>query len=180
MERIFDVRRSIRRAVQTLEIGLILCEQERIGFSACQRVSCPASSCWAGRLWSATRGLEEPCVSIGRLGARPRDPRPQLHVLRNHNVGRMTNRCASGPRLKTRIADQDVVGARFGILDEDIEVAVAVKNARVGELVFWVLLSAFGAGLNQIFVRERRAADTCRASSCRNEWAWNPGRSSIP
>jgi hypothetical protein len=64
---------------------------------------------------------------------------PQDHVLRNHSVGRRCSRAASGPRLWTVDADQDVLGPCLGVLDEHVEVPIVVEDPRVDELVFELL-----------------------------------------
>jgi hypothetical protein len=51
-------------------------------------------------------------------------------------------------------ADQDVVRALLGILEEDIEVPVVVKDPRVQKLVFELLACPLPVGLDEVSIGE--------------------------
>ena len=85
---------------------------------------------------------------------------------------------ASGPRLATRDADQDVVGRRLGVLGEDVEVAAVVEDAGVGELELGLVACRAGGSPRRAARTETRAADTCRAPSCTSASASSRGSSS--
>ena len=52
-------------------------------------------------------------------------PGHHVHVLRNHRVGRTCKRGWLRSAITHADLDQDVLGCLLGILDEDIEVAIA-------------------------------------------------------
>ena len=64
-----------------------------------------------------------------------------------------------GRRVRTAVVGgdehQDVVVRRLGVLDDHIEVAILVEDARVEQLVLHVLLAALPVRRHQIEVRER-------------------------
>ncbi len=62
-----------------------------------------------------------------------------VQVLRNHSVGSRCSGAVSGPRFVTVIADQNVVGVGFGVLDEDVEVAILIEDPGVDQLEFGIL-----------------------------------------
>src|SRR5271169_564962 len=86
----------------------------------------------------------------GRLGC-VRPPSPGVAEPQGwQNV----NRCWIGPTITHTDLDENVLWSLLGILDEDIEVAVAVENARIQQLVFHLAAVPPFAGSNQVFVRE--------------------------
>ncbi len=54
----------------------------------------------------------------------------------------MWSGASSGPRLKASMRTTHVLGAGLGVLDEDVEVAVFVEDARVEQLVLGRVLPA--------------------------------------
>ena len=68
------------------------------------------------------------------FGQQPSSLRPQDQVLRNQSVGSRCSARRLGPAVGDRDADQDVVGRGLRVLGEDVEVAVVVEDAGVGEL----------------------------------------------
>ena len=59
-----------------------------------------------------------------------------------------------GSLLRTTVADlnthAEVFWARFGVLDEDIEIPLVVKNARVDEFILWLHAPALPALLDEL------------------------------
>ena len=86
-----------------------------------------------------------------RLGAtalpRPGVAKPQ----RRQDV----NRCRLGSAVAHADPDQNVIGRRFGVLDEHVEVSVVVENARVEQLVLGFVLAAAAVGRDEVAVRIR-------------------------
>ncbi len=70
-------------------------------------------------------------------------------------MGRRSSVAASGPRLNARDPDQDVVGRRLRVFDEDVEVAVIVEDAGVEQLVLGVRARAPLVLGHEIRVRKR-------------------------
>ena len=94
---------------------------------------------------------------------RPRRQRPACgrsaahdQVLRNQSVGSRCSGAASGPRLWTRDADQEVVGIGLGVLDDDVEVAVVVEDAGVDQLELRLAAAAPRVLLDELGVGKRR------------------------
>ena len=129
------------------------------------------------------------------LGHRPRRParlrcrgfssqpscvQPHDQVLRNQSVGSRCSVAASGPAVGDGDADQDVVRRRLGVLGEDVEVAVVVEHAGVGELELRVVLPRRRVLLDEPRVGKLAPADTCRAPSCTSASASSRGSSSTP
>ena len=59
-----------------------------------------------------------------------------------------------GPAIVDGDADQDVVGACLGVLEEHVEVAVVVEDARVEQLVFDLLPRPSAVRLHEVSIRE--------------------------
>ena len=84
------------------------------------------------------------------------------------------------PRLTDRDADQDVVGRRLRVLDEDIEVAVVVEDAGVDQLELRILACRGGGSPRRAARTGTPPADTCRDTSCTSASACCRDRSSTP
>ena len=76
--------------------------------------------------------------------------------------------------------DQDVLGRRLRVLDEDIEVAVLVEDAGVEQLVLELAAAAGCGWCAPDRRRGRPPADTCRDTSCTSASASSRDRSSTP
>ena len=106
--------------------------------SQCSQYS-PRSGCAA---WT-THGAA--CRSDGLRASSPHD-----QVLRNHRVGRTRSRADFGPAIVDGDADQHVLRTRLGVLDEHVEVAVAVEDAGIEQLVLELLARPAPVGLDQV------------------------------
>jgi len=73
-------------------------------------------------------------------------------VLRNHRVG---STC-KGAAVADAEANQQLLGGRFGILDEHVEVAVVIEHARVQQLIFQRQPVPLAVGPHQVLVGIRR------------------------
>ena len=109
-----------------------------------------------------------------------RAPRSQDQVLRNQSVGSRWSVRRFRPAVGRRDADQDVVGGRLRVLDEDVEVAVVVEDAGVEQLELRVARGRGGGSPRRAPRTGTRAAGTCRGTSCRSASASSRGRSSTP
>ena len=74
---------------------------------------------------------------------------------------------------------QDVFRTAFGVLDEDVEIAVVVEDAGVEELILHLVPIASPVRLHQVGVREGRLGVLVEDTSCRSGSACCRGRNSI-
>src|ERR1700733_271950 len=64
--------------------------------------------------------------------------------------------CGVGPAIPCRNADQYVLDRNFGVLDENIEVAVLVEYSRIHQLEFGVVARTVRILFDQLFIRKLR------------------------
>ncbi len=143
VDAVLDVRRFVRRAVDPLEIGFVLREEEPSGVIA---VEPPLTELgvrgfdhfqFRFRLRVAERGF---FLSLPR----PRVPEPER--------GEQVERRFCRPPVRDRDEDEYVLGRFLGVLDEDVEIAVLVKGACVHELVFGLVPGPLLIDLDQLAV----------------------------
>ena len=80
---------------------------------------------------------------------------PAIHAaqsLRNHRVGNRCNSAFSGPRLTAVICTSSVFRTVFGVLHEDIKVAILIKHAGIEQFIFHFFSTAPPIRLDQVSV----------------------------
>jgi hypothetical protein len=148
MEGIFEPTVSVLYTVEPPHVRLVVAEEERRPtIRGTIHIECVFAEL-------NVTGQDRAVVLTRQLGLRhPRLPQPFVAEpeLREH---------VEHGRLRTAVVDgnehQDVVGAGLGVLDEDVEIAVAVEDAGVEDLEFRVLLAAAAVLLHQAGVRKFR------------------------
>ncbi len=153
MEGVLDVRRSVLATEQARVVGLVLGEQQR-------RVALAVQEVIGERLLEqrvgmvrmhdrVTRGRRRLQQRLGAAaGPRPgvAEPQRRQHV----KVRGLRATVADGD------ADQHVLGCRLRILDEHVEVAVAVEHAGVEQFVLGLVPAAAAVGVDEVGVRVGR------------------------
>ena len=97
-----------------------------------------------------------PSTASTRLALGLRASKPQDQVLRNQTVGRRCSGAAAGAAIGRFDADQDIVGAGFGVFDDHVEITIVVENAGVDELELQIAFAAPAVFFNQPPVRKFR------------------------
>ena len=87
------------------------------------------------------------------LGLRRRAPGPRIA---KPKVRQDVERRGLGPAVVRRDPDRQVLRIGFGVLDEDVEVAIVVEDAGIEQLVLWTLSRAALVLLDQLAVGKRR------------------------
>ena len=148
VDAVLDVGRAIGNAENTLRVRFVFGEQHRHFAFA---VEIAVAKFWIHGLDDRARSHAANLLQVRPVGwplPRPlvAEPERRQHV----NLG----------RLRTAIVDcdldQDVVGRLLGVLDEDVEIAILVEDARVEQLVFKFLPAAGTAGIDKVGVGKRR------------------------
>ena len=138
VEGVLDVRRRVRLAPQALRIALVLGEEQLRGAVAVQPVFAEVGM---RRLNDTRRRL--PQRRLARvLAPRPGVAEPQRR--QDAQPGRLR------PAIVDGDADQHVLRTRLGVLDEHVEVAVAVEDAGIEQLVLELLARPAPVGLDQV------------------------------
>ena len=131
------------RAVEPRRVGVVVGEQQRRLAVAEQTVVAEDLAAHADR--GVVRGIE--AQPPGPFAPGPGVAEPQL--------GQEVQRRRLGPAIDRPDLHQEVVRAAFGVLDEDVEIAIAVEHAGVDQLELLLILAAAAVLLDQRGVRER-------------------------
>ena len=149
-------------AAQPLGVGLVLGEQQ-LG-RALRRPASRSPSVGMARPRSTPRSPT--CAQASGAAAASSAPRPGVAEPERRQQVRAAP--ASGPRLVTRDADEDVVRVGLGVLDHDVEVAVVGEDAGVDAARTRARRGRGGGSPRPARRTGRRAAGTCRAPACRS------------
>ena len=166
---ILHVGGSVRRTPEALEVRVVVGEEEigrALGDQPAHAERVVVGLDDGGALPGAQRGTRSAQVP----GPRIAEPERRQQIER----GGVRTSVGGGD------ADQDVVHAGLGVLDQDVPVAVLIEHARVEQLVLRRSAGRAAGSPPRDPRTERPPADTCRDTSCRNASAWSRDRSSTP
>ena len=126
MERVLDVRRRVRRAEQSPRIRLVVGEQQ-LRRAVDRQPVIPQPQVRGNQ----RRASGPPLLDRDRRDDRLARPRPRIaEPQRRQHV----ERCRVRSAVRGRDPDGDVVDVRLGVFDDDVEEAVLVEGAGVGQL----------------------------------------------
>ncbi len=145
VDRVLGVWRAIGRAGHALAVRLVLGVKKRHAALAREGVLAPFRVAGHRRA-HAGRPVRLP----ERRSRRVSRPRPRVAEPQG---GQEVEGGGLGPAVRHRETDQDVLGRRLGVFHEDVEVAVAVEDSRVEQLVLHLVAVAAAVGPHEVVVR---------------------------
>ena len=136
MEGILDVARRVCHAVESLGVGHVVGKKPIVGRAVGRRVgreSKTAQRDVLGQKRIVVAQLDQRLDPTSLVSAAPG---PRIAIPER---GEQMQRRVVGPPVDDRDRDQHVVGRRFRVLDEHVEVTILGENARVGQLKLGLL-----------------------------------------